>query len=108
MSGPRGWKAQVKRFGAPFLFLAAVTIAVLLVREGLQEKSAPSPAGVTTTTIGRIATTPAVRPRFYRLRAGETLGDVAIRFEVTVDDLLTLNPGIDPNSLTIGQRIRVR
>ncbi len=109
MPETRGWKAQVKRYGAPFLFLAAVTIAVLLVREGLQEKSSsPAPAGVTTTAIGGTGTTPAVVPRFYRLRAGETLSDVAIRFGVTVDDLLTLNPGIEPNSLTIGQRIRVR
>jgi len=104
----RGWKRWFKRFGVPFLFLGAVTIAVLLVREGLQEKSTPSQAAVTTTAIGGIGTTPAERRRFYRLRAGETLSDVAIRFGVSVDDLLTLNPGIDPTSLTIGQRIRVR
>ena len=98
----------LKRFGLPFLFLGAVTIAVLLIREGLQEKSSPSQAAVTTTAIGATGTTPVGRPRFYRLRAGETLSDVAIRFGVTVDDLLMLNPGVDPTSLTIGQRIRVR
>ena len=102
----RGWKAEFKRYGAPVAFLAAVTIAVLLVREGLQEKSAPSPRAVTTTA--SITTTTSARPRFYRVRSGETLSDVALRFGVTVDTLLELNPGVQPNSLTIGQRIRVR
>ena len=37
------------------------------------------------------------RPRFYRVRFGETLSDVAIRFDTTVEDLLALNPGIEPD-----------
>ena len=44
----------------------------------------------------------------YRLRAGETISDVAIRFNTTVEQLLKLNPKIEPTQLTIGQRIRVR
>ncbi len=102
----RGWKAEFKRYGAPVAFLAAVTIAVLLVREGLQTKSAPSSTAVATTSA--VTTTGPTRPRFYRLRSGETLSDVALRFDITVDALLALNPGVQPNSLTIGQRIRVR
>jgi LysM repeat protein len=104
----RGWKAEVKRYGVPVAFLAAVTIAVLLVREGLQTRSPPSTTGAVTTvtTTGPGKTTG--RPRFYRLRSGETLSDVALRFGITVDALLTLNPGVEPTSLTIGQRIRVR
>jgi LysM repeat protein len=105
----RGWKAEVKRYGVPVAFLAAVTIAVLLVREGLQTKSTPSTTGTATTarTTTRTGTTTG-GPRFYRLRSGETLSDVALRFGITVDALLTLNPGVEPTSLTIGQRIRVR
>ncbi len=103
----RGWKAEVKRYGAPVAFLAAVTIAVLLVREGLQEKSSPSTT-TATTTAAVTTTTRSGRAHFYRLRSGETLSDVALRFDTTVDALLLLNPGVEPNSLTIGQRIRVR
>ena len=94
-------------------FLAAVTIAVLLVRSGLQTSSSTDattlPTVPTTTSPSTVpATTASARPRFYRLRAGETLSDVAIRFNTTVDALLLLNPGIEPTSLEVGQRIRVK
>jgi LysM repeat protein len=106
----RGWRGELKRYGAPAAFLAAVTIAVLLVRSGLQTESSPGTTTVATTraTSTTTATTTVKRPRFYRLRAGETLSDVAIRFDTTVEDLLALNPGIEPTNLRVGQRIRVR
>lgn len=103
----RGWRAEAKRYGAPAAFLLAVTIGVLLVRSGLETKSTP-----VTTTIPTVVTQTAPVPkrqrRYYRLRAGETLSDIAIRFNTTVDTLLVLNPHVDPNALEVGQRIRVR
>jgi LysM repeat protein len=109
----RGWRGQAKRYGAPAAFLLAVTIAVLLVRSGLQSDAAAPTSSVRTQTVPTqtaTATTP-VPPRqrrFYRLRAGETLSDVAIRFDTTVEQLLALNPGVEPTNLIIGQRIRVK
>jgi LysM repeat protein len=107
----RAWRAELKRYGAPAVFLAAVTIAVLLVRAGLETGSPDR----TTVTAGHAAstattTTPARARsrRYYRLRQGETMSDVAIRFDTTVEQLLALNPGIKPNALRVGQRIRVR
>jgi LysM repeat protein len=107
----RGWRGELKRYGAPVAFLAAVTIAVLLVRSGLQTKDSPGTTSVATTsaTSTPTETTPTVkRKQFYRLRLGETLSDVAIRFNTTVEELLALNPGIEPTNLNVGQRIRVR
>jgi LysM repeat protein len=114
----RGWRGELKRYGAPAAFLAAVTIAVLLVRSGLQTKGSPGATTVATTlstptTTGTgtgtgTGTTTAERKQFYRLRAGETLSDVAIRFGTTVEDLLALNPGIEPTNLRVDQRIRVK
>lgn len=106
----RGWRGEVKRYGAPAAFLAAVTIAVLLVRSGLQTKASPGTTSVATTqsTPTTTGTTTVKRKQFYRLRTGETLSDVAIRFDTTVEELLALNPGIEPTNLNVGQRIRVR
>ena len=105
----RGWRAEAKRYGAPIVFLLAVTIAVLLVRSGLQSDS----TAVTTGTTGTKVTThprpvPRRQRRFYTLREGQTLSDVALRYNTTVDALLVLNPRVDPNALRVGQRIRVR
>ena len=107
----RGWRGQAKRYGAPAAFLLAVTIAVLLVRSGLQSDPAPATTGVRTQTAPTQPATTAVplkRRRFYRLRTGETLSDVAIKFGTTVEQLLALNPGIEPTNLIVGQRVRVK
>lgn len=105
----RGWRAEVKRYAAPVAFLAAVTIAVLLVRSGLDTDSPSSPTTVGTTTAATTTvTTRHRRPQYYRVRAGETISDVALRFNTTVAALLTLNPKVRPTQLSVGQRIRVR
>ena len=105
----RGWRAQLKRYAAPAAFLAAATIAVLLVRSGLETGSSPNPRPtVATTQPATTAATTRRRPLYYRLHAGQTISDVAIRFDTTVTKLLALNPGIEPTQLTVGQRIRVR
>ena len=106
-----GWRAELKRYGAPAAFLLAVTIAVLLVRQGLQTHPASVTTTVATTTVPTTHTGTNVSPkkrRYYRLRTGETISDVAIRFNTTVEQLLALNPGIVPTALNVGQRIRVR
>ena len=102
----RGWGVQLKRYGAPAAFLAAVTIAVLLVRSGLETGS--STATDATTRQASTAATVRLRPLYYRLHAGQTLSDVAVRFDTTVEQLLALNPRVKPTALIVGQRIRVR
>jgi LysM repeat protein len=107
----RGRGDQAKRYGAPVAFLAAATIAVLLVRDGLRSdptsasNSAPTATVVTRTSVTAV---PPGQRRFYRLRAGETLSDVAIRFDTTVAQLVALNPRIQPTNLSVGQRVRVK
>jgi LysM repeat protein len=107
-----GWQDQAKRYGAPLAFLLAATIAVLLVRSGLKSNAAPTstsvPVTTNATTLTTRTSTPPRQRRFYRVRAGETLSDVAIRFDTTVAQLLVLNPGIRPANLTVGQRVRVK
>jgi len=104
----REWRGPLARYGAPIAFLAAVTVAVLLVRSGLDAGDANSrrPASPTTTFVD--TSPPSRRATYYRIREGDTLGGVAARFDTTVGELLALNPKVTPNSLTIGQRLRVR
>ncbi|HHV45418.1 MAG TPA: LysM peptidoglycan-binding domain-containing protein [Tissierellia bacterium] len=41
----------------------------------------------------------------YTIKSGDTLYFLAIRFNTTVEAIMNLNPGIDPNNLQIGQVI---
>ncbi len=107
------------RYAAPVAFLAAVTVAVLLIRSGLgggdsssgpaPVATAPTPAATTAPATTSAPTVPR-RPakRFYLIRSGDTLDLVAIRFDTTVERLLALNPGIEPTALTPGQKVRIR
>ena len=44
---------------------------------------------------------------YYRVRLGGSLSVVAERFDVSLDELVGLNPQIDPNALKVGQRLRI-
>jgi LysM repeat protein len=123
-------RQQVTHYGAPAAFLAAVTIAVILIKAGLNGGSGStttvgalpttSTAAKTTTTTKLVLTAPqagttstatdATTPgaQYYVVQSGDTLGSIAGKYSTTVDELMTLNPGIDPTALNIGQRIRVK
>jgi Tfp pilus assembly protein FimV len=93
------------RAALPALALVAATAAVLLGRTGLRHPAEPARAGAA-------AKAPAVRPlpapAYHRVRSGDTLTGIALRFDTTVDRLLALNPGIDPPALAPGRKLRVR
>ena len=105
--------ATLARFAAPAAFLLAATIAVLLVRAALtDEGEATTPPAATTTapttTTNPGTTTNAAGAEYYKIQAGDTLAVVAEQYDTTVEQLMTLNPDVDPVALTIGQRIRVK
>jgi LysM repeat protein len=60
----------------------------------------------TETTTGTETTTPGAE--YYTVQSGDTLGSIAQHYSTTVDELATLNPGVDPTALHIGQKIRVK
>ncbi|WP_261132204.1 glycosyl hydrolase family 18 protein [Bacillus sp. Marseille-Q3570] len=45
--------------------------------------------------------------RFYQIRAGDTYWRLALQFQTTIQAIISANPGIDPNALRIGERIRI-
>jgi len=94
----------VRPFLWPAAFLAAVTAGVL----GWRAVSHPAPA---TAKARSAKPSAAARPKpksYYRVRAGDTLTAVSARTGVSLPRLLQLNPSLQPTSLFLGQRIRVR
>ena len=98
---------KAARLAAPLIFLAALTIAVLLVRAGMNEADRRHEPAITHTSTKSTKSTKSAA-RYYRVRPGDTLGAIAPRFGLTDAELVALNPGIEPTALHIGQRIRVR
>ena len=47
-------------------------------------------------------------PRFYTVRAGDSLALIAEKTGVSLAELRTLNPSLDPQGLVTGQRVRLR
>lgn len=106
------WRAVRKvfvRLLAPAAFLAAVTVAVTIVRDGLRaETDAKRPAAAKPASTERLARVQRpVRKRYYVIKEGDTLDVVALRYDTTVLRLLRLNPGVRPTALQPGQKIRV-
>jgi LysM repeat protein len=102
----------VRRWAAPAAFLLAVTIAVLLVRAGLEGsgsssvRNSPPPPPGTTASI-KPPSAPKRPQRHYVIRSGDTFGGIALAQHTTVEKLRALNPGVDPTALHVGQQIRV-
>ncbi|HEY2259488.1 MAG TPA: LysM domain-containing protein [Solirubrobacteraceae bacterium] len=47
-------------------------------------------------------------PKFYVVKAGDTLSSISVKTHVPIERLLGLNPLVSPNSLQTGQRLRLR
>ena len=112
------WRPWLPRVLAPLAFFVAATILVLVVQRSLTADTRATPSEDTTpavattgaraTQAGTTTRAAGAKKRYYRVREGEFLETIAQKFDTTVADLLQLNPGLDPNSLSVGQRIRVR
>jgi LysM repeat protein len=118
-------RRELTRYGAPAAFLAAVTIAVLLVKAGLSggdgstttvgalPTTRPTTSSPTTTKLvlttptATTTTTTAQEAEYHVVESGDTLGSIAEKYDTTVEELVRLNPGVDPTALRVGDRIRV-
>ncbi len=117
----RNDRQALSRLAAPVAFLLAATVAVLLVRSALHAGDATPARERTTVTKKDSSSRPVQKKRSTRPKkkptrqtatydtvdSGETLETIAAEHGTTVERLLELNPGIDPHSLHVGQRVRV-
>ena len=101
------------RLAAPAAFRLGTRAALRRGRGGRAGAAAPPaapPPAPTTMPTTTAATTTATQPRpvFVEVESGDTLDQIALENDTTVEALLTLNEGVDPNALRVGQRLRVR
>ena len=84
--------------------LGVDTAEILRLNSGLEEDHIE---------VGQRLTVPrrgAGRARFamHRVKSGETLSDIARRYRVSVDELMSWNQGVEPRRLEVRQKLRVR
>lgn len=115
MPPARDSRRRAAHVAAPFLFLAAVTLAVLLIRAGLESGS----SGPKTTTAVQTQTAPArttttkhrQKPGasgFYTVQSGDSFSSISVKTGISISDLERLNPGVSSNALHVGQKLRVK
>jgi LysM repeat protein len=56
---------------------------------------------------GTVQVTPTLEMIAYQVKEGDTLGALAVQFNASIDDIMTVNGLTDPNSLYIGQIIKI-
>jgi LysM repeat protein len=103
------------RFLAPLALLAFVIALFVVVNNTLKDSgssgkgtktSQGQPSGTSTSTS---STGKAKKgPRFYRVKAGDTPSSIALKTGVPLSQIQALNPDLDPQTLSPGQRLKLR
>jgi LysM repeat protein len=115
-------REEWRRYVAPAAFLLAVTVAVVLVRSGLDSgRSAADRTPVPSTTVKHVATTTSktttartttasttAGKQYWTVQAGDTFGVIAEKTGVPVATIQQLNPNASSTSLFIGEKIRFK
>jgi LysM repeat protein len=95
--------------------LAAIALATYLVVEhNVGSSSGGSGAtNATSSHTSKSSTTSAnkhhsVKPKYYKVRNGDSLSVISARTGVSLPTLESLNPGVSTGNLQVGQRLRLR
>ena len=95
---------------SPLRFLAPVAIAVVLVASiivvATTDGGSTSDKAKSTSSTAPTRTVP--RRRTYRVKEGDTLTAISEKTGVPTGTLLALNPGLDPQTLQPGDRLKLR
>ena len=115
---PARWMAPLALLAA----FAAVGVIVSSTTGGGDEASTGGPATATSTqreessgsstqrarTQAETTESSGSGPRTYTVESGDTFGSIAESTGLTVEELQELNPDLDPQSLNVGDRVRLR
>jgi LysM repeat protein len=94
----------IVRIAVPVVFLGGVIAIVLVVLNSgiLAGDTAVSPSPSVSASGGTV-----VKVTVYKVRKGDTLSQIAVRFGVSVDAILEANPTIDINNLSVGTKLKI-
>jgi len=89
------------------LLAAVLAVVTLSVHAGVLGGS-KTPAGTPTVAASHTGTTAAESKYIhYRVRPGDTMSGIAAKFNITVGQLLVLNPSASSTTIVVGERLKV-
>jgi LysM repeat protein len=95
------------RYLAPIALIATITATYLIVHRGLATKHSTTTSS--TSVVARPATSRKPNAaRYYVVRRGDSLSAIAGKTGVSLPTLQSLNPGVNPTALQVGQRLTLR
>ena len=100
------------RFLAP-LALVVFALALFIVVSSTTKDDAGDPGARGTSAPAEATPTPKAekrkpRRKTYTIKAGDTPSGIAVKVDVPLDQILELNPDLDPQTLTPGTKIKLR
>lgn len=98
------------RFVAPVALAAVAVATYLIVDAGLHaHHSSTATSGLLSNGhAGSVQHQHRRPPKFYVVKAGDTLSQISVKTHVSILTITALNPGLNPNALQSGQRLRLR
>jgi LysM repeat protein len=107
-------RLSLARFLAPLALAATLAAVFYIVKhsdtasDDTKKPAATATAPKKPTKASRKHKRKATGARTYRVRSGDTLSKIALRTGVSVAVIEELNPGLDPQTLTVGRRIKLK
>jgi hypothetical protein len=103
------------RARSPLRMLAPVALAVfgvlfliLLFSGGGGEEEGDDTVGSSQQATGDGGSSDGSGAKSYTVEAGDTLDGIAEKTGVTIEEIQQLNPDLDPQALTAGQKVKLR
>jgi hypothetical protein len=107
------WRRLFVYLGLNALVSAVVTLAVLVLWDATHRgplvlptlTAVPQPPLQITQAALASRPAPTVTPTLYQVKGGDTLGSIALQFDVPVEAIMQTNGLTDPNTLSVGQTL---
>jgi LysM repeat protein len=102
---PARWLAPLALVGAALATIAVLSGSSSSDKGSASQRSQPSSISRTAPTTSTTTTTP--RSRTYVVKPGDVLSAIAAEAGISVEDLQSLNPTVDAQTLRPGQRLKL-
>jgi LysM repeat protein len=103
------------RFLAPLALVAVVIALFVVIGQSANDSNTGKSSGSRSQSSGQSSSSKGTKgkkrrkePRRYTVKTGDTPSSIAEKTGVPLEQILSLNPNIDPQTLAPGQRIKLR